>query len=63
MKMVGDIVDANGSITLKGVPYRYTKDEVQLLMGLRTGSVSSREIQFVIDRDRARNKELSGGFH
>lgn len=59
MKMVNDIVDADGSITLKGVPYRYTKDEVQLLKGLRTGSVSTREIQFVIDRDRARHKEFS----
>lgn len=60
MKMVKDIVAADGSITLKGVPYRYTKAEVQLLRGLRTGSVSSREIQFVIDRDRARHKEFSG---
>ena len=61
MKMVDDIVDSDGSITLKGVPYRYSKDEVRLLMGLRTGSTSSREIQFVVDRDRARHKEFSKG--
>ena len=57
MKMVNDVIDADGTLTIDGVPYRYTRNEVALLNGLRTGSVSSREVQFVVDRDRARERE------
>jgi hypothetical protein len=59
MKMVNDIIDAGGTVTINGVPYRYNENEVMLLKGLRTGSVSTREIQFVIDRDRARDKDFT----
>ena len=60
MKMVNDILDAGGKINLKGVPYRYTADEVTMLMGIRPGSTTTRMIQFVIDRDRVRDREFSG---
>ncbi len=60
MKMIDDILDAGGELTLKGVPYRYTAAEVDLLKGLRPGDATSREVQFVVDRERARDREFSG---
>ena len=60
IKMINDILDNGGEITLKGVPYRYTAAEVDLLKGIRSGDSSSREIQFVIDRERARDREFEG---
>jgi len=61
MKMIKDVVAANGDITLKGVPYRYTADEVAMLRGMRTGKTNSRSIQFVIDRNLTMSKEQAGG--
>ncbi len=60
MTMVNQILDAGGEITLKGVPYRYGADEVNLLMGIRTGSATSRMVQFIFDRERMRDREFSG---
>ncbi|MBC8434182.1 MAG: hypothetical protein H8D96_19920 [Desulfobacterales bacterium] len=60
MKMIDDILDAGGEITLKGVPYRYTAAEIDLLKGIRPGSSTSRTIQFVVDRERARDRTFSG---
>ncbi len=60
MKMIKDVVAANGDITLKGVPYRYTADEVAMLRGMRTGKTNSRSIQFVIDRNLTMAKEQAG---
>jgi len=60
MKMIDDISDAGGEITLKGVPYRYTAAEIDLLKGFRPGDSTTREIQFVVDRERARDREFSG---
>jgi hypothetical protein len=60
MKMIDDILDAGGELTLKGVPYRYTAAEVDLLKGLRPGDATTREVQFVVDRERARDREFSG---
>jgi hypothetical protein len=60
MKMINDILDGGGEIWLKGVPYRYSPGEVDLLMGIRPGSTTSREIQFVIDRERARDRQFEG---
>lgn len=60
MKMLGDISDSGGEIVLKGVPYRYTAAEVDLLKGIRPGDATSREIQFVVDRELARDKDMSG---
>ena len=60
MKMIDDISDAGGEITLKGVPYRYTAAEIDLLKGVRPGDSTTRSIQFVVDRERARDREFSG---
>ncbi len=60
MTMINQILDAGGEITLKGVPYRYTAAEVNLLMGLRPGDTTSRQIQFVYDRERMRDNEMEG---
>lgn len=62
MKTVDSILEADGEITINGVPYRYSEQELELLQGLRTGSTTTREIQFLIDRDRARDKEFRGRF-
>ena len=61
MTMLRNIADAGGEIVLKGVPYRYTLAEVDLLKGIRPGNSTSRSIVFVVDRDRAQAIELSGG--
>ncbi len=58
VKMINDILDAGGDITLKGVPYRYSAAEVDMLKGIRPGDTTSREIQFVIDRERSRDREF-----
>jgi hypothetical protein len=58
IKMINDILDAGGEITLKGVPYRYTAAEVDMLKGIRPGDTTSREVQFVIARERSRDREF-----
>lgn len=60
MTMLRTIADAGGEIVLKGVPYRYTPAEVDLLRGIRPGDSTSRSIVFVVDRDRAQEMEFSG---
>jgi len=60
MHMIKQILDAGGAITLKGVPYRYSPAEVDALMGIRSGDSTSRQIQFVVDRERARDKRFEG---
>jgi len=62
MRMINDILDAGGEIILNGVPYRYTSSEVKLLMGVRPGDATSRSVQFVIDRERARDREFAGRY-
>lgn len=58
MKMIDDVLEAGGELNMNGVPYRYTASEVDLLKGLRPGEATSRRIQFVIDRELARDREL-----
>ena len=60
MKRVNDILDAGGTIRINGVPYRYTPSEMKLMMGFRPGEATSRSVQFVIDRERMRDREFSG---
>lgn len=60
MKMVDDILDAGGTIHLKGVPYRYAPYEIKLLMGIFPGASTSRSLQFMIDRQRMQDRELMG---
>ena len=56
--MIHDILKAGGTIHYKGVPYRYTPEEVALLRGIRPRDSTSQKIQFIIDRDLARDKTL-----
>ncbi|HIJ55517.1 MAG TPA: hypothetical protein HPQ03_05265 [Deltaproteobacteria bacterium] len=56
--MIHDILDAGGTIHYKGIPNRYTKEEVALPKGIRPGDSNTRKIQFIIDRDLARDKAL-----
>ncbi|HCY87737.1 MAG TPA: hypothetical protein DHV36_21560 [Desulfobacteraceae bacterium] len=60
IKMVNDILDAGGTIRLKGIPYRYTPSEMRLMMGLMPGEATTRSIRFMVDRERARQRELAG---
>jgi len=59
-KMLHDISDSGGTVQVKGVPYRYTAAEIDLLKGIRPGDATSREIQFVMDRELVRDSEMSG---
>ena len=59
MKMIDDILEAGGDLRLKGVPYRYTPVEIQLLKGIRPGESTTREIRFVVDRELIRDREFS----
>lgn len=60
MKMINDILDAGGDITIKGVPYRYTPSEMKLLMGIMPGTATTRSIKFEVNRERMRDREFSG---
>jgi len=60
MKTMKDISDAGGTIVIKGVPFRYTPAEIDLLRGIRPGDATTREIQFVLDRELARDKAMAG---
>ncbi|MEH0022103.1 MAG: hypothetical protein V6Z89_20795 [Desulfobacter sp.] len=60
MKMANDILDAGGTIRIKGVPFRYSPSEMKMMMGLRPGEATAKLIQFVIDRERARDREFTG---
>ena len=59
IKMINDVLDAGGEIRMKGVSYRYTAAEMDLLKGIRSGDSSSQEIHFVVDRELARDREFS----
>jgi len=59
IKMINDISDAGGTLTLKGVPYRYTAAEIDFLKGTRPASSTTRSIQFVVDRELVRDREFS----
>ncbi len=60
MTMINRVLDAGGDLVMKGVHYRYSAAEVNMLMGVRPGSTTSREIQFVFDRERMRDREMEG---
>ena len=60
IEMSKELLRAGGWLTMEGVPYRYTKDEIAMLLGLRPGDATSRQIWFVIDRELARDREMSG---
>lgn len=59
VKMLSDISDSGGELVMNGVPYRYTAAEIDLLKGIRPGDATSREIQFVLDRELVRDREMT----
>lgn len=63
MKMINDVVDAGGQITLKGVPYRYSPNEVAPLRGIRPGKLNALQLQFVVDRNQMIHKEMTAAGH
>jgi hypothetical protein len=62
LKMVADVLQNRGNLVLKGVPYRYTAAEIDLLRAIRPGMSSAAAIQFVVDRELARDREFSGRY-
>ena len=60
IKMIGDLLDSGGEVEMKGITYRYTAAEVDLIKGIRPGSSTGSELQFVVDRELARDREFSG---
>ncbi len=60
IKRIHDILAQGGETVIGGVPYRYTPDEVNLLRGIRQGTANRQVIQFVIDRELVRDREMSG---
>ena len=60
IKRIHDILEQGGRTVIDNVPYRYTPDEVNLLRGIRQGTANRQVIQFVIDRELVRDREMSG---
>lgn len=60
MKAINDISDAGGNITHKGITYRYSAGEIDMLKGVRQLDATSAEVIFIVDRERARDMEMSG---
>ena len=60
MTMLKSICEAGGELVLRGVAYRYTPAEVDLLKGVFAYDVTSREIAFRVDRERVRDQEMRG---
>jgi len=60
VKTADDVLYAQGRTTINGVPFRYSPSEVYLLKGLVPAATTSQSIRFVIDRDKARARSLSG---
>ena len=60
MTMLKSICEAGGELVLRGVDYRYTPAEVDLLKGVFPYDVTSREFVFLVDRERVRDLEMRG---
>lgn len=60
MEMFTEISRAGGYLDIYSVPYRYTPAEIALLKGIRPGDTTSKSIQFIVDRELARDKEMAG---
>ncbi|MCG8568442.1 MAG: hypothetical protein MI747_25510 [Desulfobacterales bacterium] len=56
MKMVKDVLDAGGQTRIKGVAHRYSLDEVKMLAGFVPLEATAHSLQFVVDRQRARDR-------
>ena len=60
MTMLKSVCEAGGELVLRGVAYRYTPTEVDLLKGVFPYDVTSRELAFRVDRERVRDLEMRG---
>lgn len=59
-KMIDDVLDAGGDLTMRGVPYRYTPAEVDMLRGITISGANPKVINFTVDRERMRDADFSG---
>ena len=60
MTMLKSICEAGGELVLRGVNFRYSPAEVDLLKGVFPYDVTSREVAFRVDRERVRDQEMRG---
>lgn len=60
MDMFREVIKEGGYLDLYGVPYRYSDSEIALLKGLRPMEATSRSLSFLVDRELARDREMSG---
>ena len=56
MKMMDDVIAADGELTMKDVPYRYSPNEISLLKAIQPKDASATEIRFIVDNNRVRQK-------
>lgn len=63
IKGLKDVLNSNGSIIYKGIPYRYSANEISLLKGVRPGRTKSKEIQFIYDTNRHNKYDARRGFN
>jgi hypothetical protein len=61
MKMIHDVMESGGKLELKGVPYRYTEDEIRQLQGIHPVKSNARQLQFVVDRAETIEREMTEG--
>lgn len=60
MTMINYVLDHGGDVVIRGVPYRYTPAEVDMLRGIRISSANPKVLNFVVDRERMRDSDFSG---
>lgn len=60
MSMAKEVIRYGGNLNLLGVPYRYSEDEISLLLGLKPHGGTAKQVKFVIDRTLMRDREFSG---
>ena len=62
LTLLEQVYDAGGQGNFKGVSFRFTPDEIDLLKAIRPYKSTSRSIIFLVDRDRAQAIEFSSGY-
>jgi hypothetical protein len=58
--MTRELFQTGGVLPAAEEGYAYPLAEIAMLRGLRAGDATSRKIHFVIDRELARDREMSG---
>lgn len=57
MDMVRELNMAGGYLTMYGVDYRYSPDELSMMRGLRPADATVDKLWFIVDRELARDRE------